>query len=73
MRLGLVSELALEGALAGIVGHQFKDVGDVVTGALDTGVKALEFVAKKQDDFEVIKKAVQSLVGKKKPEAVASK
>ena len=73
LRLDLVSKLALEGGLAGNVSHQFKDVGDVVTGALDTGVKALEFVAKKQDDFEVIKKAVQSLVGKKKPEAVASK
>lgn len=66
LRLDLVSRLALEGGLAGNVSHKFTDVGELATNTLATGLKALEFVAAKQDEFEELKKVVQSLVGKKK-------
>lgn len=66
LRLDLVSRLALEGGLAGNVSHKFTDVGELTSDALATGVRALEFVAEKQDAFEEIKKSVQALVGKKK-------
>lgn len=66
LRLDLVSRLALEGGLAGNVSHKFTDVGEVVADTLATGMQALEFVAKKQDEFEEIKKVVQKLVGSKK-------
>ncbi|MEF3404792.1 linear amide C-N hydrolase [Agromyces sp. CCNWLW203] len=66
LRLDLVSRLALEGGLAGDVSHRFTDVGELASDALATGVRALEFVAEKQDAFEAIKKDVQALVGKKK-------
>lgn len=66
LRLDLVSRLALEGGLAGNVSHKFTDVGDLVNDTLATGLAALEFVAKKQDEFEELKKVVQKLVGKKK-------
>ncbi|MFV0319185.1 MAG: linear amide C-N hydrolase [Microbacterium sp.] len=69
LRLDLVGRLALEGGLAGNVSHSFHDVGEVATEVLATGMTALEWVAKKQDDFVAIKKAVQDLVGKKKPVA----
>ncbi|MFA4897784.1 linear amide C-N hydrolase [Microbacterium sp.] len=66
LRLDLVSRLALEGGLAGNVSHHFSDVGELATGALDTGLKALEFIANKQEDFAAITAAVQNMVGKKK-------
>lgn len=66
LRLDLVSRLALEGGLAGDVSHKFADVGELVTSGLATGVKALEYIAGKQDEFEAIKRSVQNLVGKKK-------
>ena len=66
LKLDLVSRLALEGGLAGNVSHKFKDVGELGQDVLVTGVKALEFVANKQDEFAAIQKAVQDLVGKKK-------
>lgn len=65
LRLDLVSRLALEGGLAGNVSHSFTDVGELATNALEAGVTALDFVANKQDEFAVIKNAVQSLVGQK--------
>jgi len=72
LRLDLVSRLALEGGLAGDCSHKFTDVGELATEVLATGVEALEYVAKKQDEFTAIKNAVQELVGKKKPEPVAA-
>lgn len=66
LKLDLVSRLALEGGIAGDVSHQFKDPGELEQGVLDVGLKALEFVANKQDEFAAISKAVQSLVGHKK-------
>lgn len=66
LRLDLVSRLALEGGLAGNVSHSFTDVGETATDVLATGLKALDIVANKQDDFAAIKSAVQDLVGKKK-------
>ena len=66
LKIDLVSRMALEGGLAGNVSHKFKDVGELEQEALDTGLKALEFVANKQDEFAAIQKTVQALVGKKK-------
>lgn len=66
LRLDLVSKLALEGGLSGNVSHKFEDAGDTVMQALETGQKALEFVANRQEEFAAIKNAIQSLVGKKK-------
>jgi len=66
LKLDLVSRLALEGGLTGNASHQFKDVGDFANGVLATGREALEYIAKKQDEFAAISKAVQELVGKKK-------
>ncbi len=66
LKLDLVGRLALEGGLVGNASHQFKDPGQLAQDALATGVKALEFVAQKKDEFAAIQKAVQDLVGKRK-------
>ncbi|MGZ0712192.1 linear amide C-N hydrolase (plasmid) [Coraliomargarita sp. W4R53] len=66
LKLDLVSRLMLEGGLAGNVSHKFSDVGATANQVLATGVEALEFIAKKQDDFAAIKAAVQDLVGSSK-------
>lgn len=65
LKLDLVGQLALEGGLAGNVSHKFTDVGEEATEVLATGVKALEFVANKKDEFLAVKTLVQDLVGKK--------
>ena len=65
LKLDLVSRMALEDGLAGNASHQFKDVGAAGQEILATGLQALEFVARKQDEFQEITNAVQSLVGKK--------
>ncbi|PPF74018.1 MULTISPECIES: linear amide C-N hydrolase [unclassified Pseudoclavibacter] len=65
LKLDLVGQLALEGGLAGNVSHKFTDVGPEATEVLADGVKALEFVANKKDDFLAVKTLVQDLVGKK--------
>ncbi|WP_053386196.1 linear amide C-N hydrolase [Leucobacter japonicus] len=62
-KLELVSRLALEGGLTGNVSGQFVDVGEDALSVLATGVTALEYVAKKRDDFAAIARAVQQLVG----------
>lgn len=59
LKLDLVSKLALEGGLAGDVSHKFKHVGPLVQDALDDGLKMLELIAAKQDEFALIEKAVQ--------------
>lgn len=64
LKLDLVGKLALEGGLAGDVSHQFHDPGEMVIGLVNTGQAALEFVAKKQDEFAQIAKLLKSL-GKK--------
>ncbi|MGX1688602.1 linear amide C-N hydrolase [Microbacterium sp. NPDC055442] len=66
LKLDLVSRLALEGGLVGDASHQFKDVGELGHELLAAGVSALELVAKKQDEFAAVEKAVQDLVGTKK-------
>ena len=66
LKLDLVSRLALEDGIVGNASHQFHDPGEFAQEVLSTGVKALEYIAKKQDEFAVIKKAVQELVGAKK-------
>lgn len=65
LKLELVSQDALTNGLAGNVSHHFHDPGELAQDVLTTGLKALEFVAKKQDEFAAIAKAVQSLVGQK--------
>lgn len=65
LRLDLVSRLALEGGLAGNVSHSLRDVGQVATDVLATGVTALEFIAKRQEEFAQIEHEVQALVGHK--------
>lgn len=64
-KLDLVGRMALEGGLAGNVSGEFNEVDEFSTDVLATGVKALEFVAKKQDEFSALMGAVQSLVGRK--------
>jgi len=66
LKLDLVSRLALEDGIVGNASHQFHDPGEFAQEVLSTGVKALEYIAKKQDEFAVIKKALQELVGAKK-------
>ena len=63
---GLVGRLALEGGLAGNVTEEFHDVGELGSEVVATGVKALEYIARKQDEFAALASAVQDLVGSKK-------
>ncbi|MCK8468785.1 linear amide C-N hydrolase [Microbacterium sp. KSW4-16] len=65
LRLDVVGRLALEGGLTGNASHKFTDPGELVQDALAAGVDALEWVARKRDDFTAIQEAVQDLVGKK--------
>jgi choloylglycine hydrolase len=66
LRLDLVGRLALEGGLVGNASHQFKDVGELGMDGLAVGLDALEFVARKKDEFAAVEAAVQELVGKRK-------
>ncbi|UCR89465.1 linear amide C-N hydrolase [Mycetocola spongiae] len=66
LKLDLVSELALEGGLAGNVSRKFAAVDELTTDALAAGLTALERVANMQDEFKIIQKKVQQMVGKKK-------
>ena len=67
LKLDLVSKLALEGGLAGDVSHKFHEIDEVAMDIVTTGRQALEFVARKQDDFKELSKLVGALgVGKKK-------
>lgn len=61
LKLELVGELSLEGGLAGDVSHKFSDPGEVALDAVNTGTEALEFVAKKQDEFAAVSKIVGKL------------
>ena len=61
-KLDLVGRLALEGGLAGNVSAEFAPVDHFTSEVLATGVKALEFVARKQDEFAALAKSVQELV-----------
>ena len=65
-KLDLVGRLALEGGLAGNVTEEFHDVGELGSEVVATGVKALEYIARKQDEFAALASAVQDLVGSKK-------
>ena len=66
LKLDLVGRLALEGGLVGKASHQFKDVGELGMDVLALGLDALEFVARKKDEFAAIEAAVQELVGNRK-------
>jgi choloylglycine hydrolase len=63
-KLDLVSELALEGGLAGDVSEKFEDPGEDAIGLVNTGVEALNFVAKKQKQFEQVSGLVSAFKGK---------
>lgn len=65
-RLDLVGRMALEGGLAGNVSEEFHNVDGFTAEVLATGMKALEFVAQKQDEFSALAAAVQNLVSSKK-------
>lgn len=58
LKLDLVGKLALEGGVAGDVSHKFEDVGEAGLDLIDTGVQALEFVARKQDEFKELSKLI---------------
>lgn len=65
LKLDLVGKLALEGGLAGEVSHNFHDPGEDALGLIDTGMGALEFIAKKQDEFAELSKVLKKLgIGK---------
>jgi penicillin V acylase-like amidase (Ntn superfamily) len=66
LKLDLVGRLALEEGIAGNASHQFKDVGPLGTEVLADGLQALEFVARKQDEFTKLENEIQELVGHKK-------
>jgi len=63
LKLDLVGRLALEGGLTGDASHKFTDPGEVTQDLLAVGLDALELVARKQDEFAAVTKAVQELVG----------
>ena len=65
-RLDLVGRMALEGGLAGNVSEEFHEVDDFTSEGLATGVRALEYIARKQDEFAVLAASVQNLVGTRK-------
>ena len=65
-RLDLVGRMALEGGLAGNVSEEFHEVDDFTSEVLATGVRALEYIARKQDEFAVLAASVQNLVGTRK-------
>ncbi|GAA1528501.1 choloylglycine hydrolase [Microbacterium ginsengiterrae] len=65
-KLNLLGRLALEGGLAGNVSAEFTDESKLIGGLRAAGVDALEWVAREQDEFAAVKKAVQRLVGHKK-------
>ncbi|MBP1324969.1 choloylglycine hydrolase [Leucobacter exalbidus] len=59
LKLDLISQLALEGGLAGDVSHHFKAVDELTLNILDAGLNALELIAAKQDEFAKVEKLVQ--------------
>lgn len=61
LKLDLIGKLALEGGLAGDVSHKFHSPGELGLGFSQVGLEALEFVAKKQDEFAEISKAVKAV------------
>lgn len=64
LKLDLISKLALEGGLAGDCSHKFEAVGDLGLGLVNTGREALEFVARKQDEFAELAKTFTALKAK---------
>lgn len=61
-KLDLLGRLALEGGLAGNVSSEFREVDDFTTSVLATGVEALEYVARKQDEFAAIAATVRGML-----------
>ncbi|MFV0435374.1 MAG: linear amide C-N hydrolase [Leucobacter sp.] len=71
-KLDLVGRLALEGGLSGNVSRQFKPVGELTQHTLATGLKFLELIASKQDEFKEVEAMVlQGLGAIKKAKASA--
>ncbi|MBL3698207.1 linear amide C-N hydrolase [Leucobacter luti] len=61
LKLDLLSKLSLEGGIAGDVSHKFEAVDDLGMGIVQAGQDALEFVARKQDEFTAIVKSLGKL------------
>ncbi|MGL3151018.1 linear amide C-N hydrolase [Microbacterium sp. A82] len=61
LKLDLIGKLSLEGGLAGDCSHKFEAVDDLGLGLVDTGREALEFVARKQDEFAQLAKGFKAL------------
>lgn len=61
LKLDLVGKLALEGGLSGDVSHKFHNPGELGLEFSRVGREALEFVAKKQDEFEEMAKVLKKL------------
>lgn len=61
LKLDLLSRLALEGGLAGDCSHKFESVGELGVGLVNAGREALEFVARKQDEFGAIAREIKGL------------
>ncbi|WP_298039860.1 linear amide C-N hydrolase [uncultured Microbacterium sp.] len=61
LKLDLISKLSLEGGLAGDCSHKFEAVGELGLDLVETGRQALEFVARKQDEFAQLAKGLKAL------------
>lgn len=57
-KVDLLSELALEGGLAGEVSEDFQNTGGISTFSVDEGVKTLEYVANHRNAFTEIAKKI---------------
>ena len=61
LKLDLVGKLALEGGLAGDVSDRFEDIGELGLDAIRTSLHALEFIARRQDEFTNVATFVKGL------------
>lgn len=61
LKLDLIGKLSLEGGLAGDCSHKFEAVDDLGLGLVNTGREALEYVARKQDEFAELAKTFTAL------------
>lgn len=59
LKLDLVGRLALEGGLAGNVSDQFEQVEPLTRWARDTGLKFLELVAARKDEFAALRETLR--------------
>ncbi len=65
-KLDLVGRMALEGGLAGNVTDDFVRIEAAALDVISTGVTALEFIARKQDEFAALAATVRAFATAKK-------